>query len=582
MNRVIKRILSLTLCTALSVPVLLTGPESKAATAITKFEALSGPTGAGAARISWNKDGDRVYKVYKSTDGVNYETVGVNFEEIESVKVLQIYPNASSANQLQQWMVNNGYGKGLIKVSAVSIDAYNSNPYAYLKSGNEWKYDVIFFGTWDCNGGKNLSQTAALATEAFIKSGRGCIMGHDTIGYTWTGSGIKNTGFAYLRNYFGLKCGHWGNPVGADYNQQWGYISSQVHIVKKGLFTTYPWNIGEVGTVLNIPTAHTTDNAAKNENVWLEFHNGYYNAGQAPAALKNQGYSDTYYLSTQNNCAMIQTGHSSGAATVDEQKILANLIFYSVQLHSNSPITDNSAMDYAAPNKPVISLASENYNQANFTVSATDNGTQYYYKIEEFDKTDTTRALSTANTAGRITTGIKGYRYVVDSNPNTTVTYNNTLSGSNISVTRTNNVQYLHVAAIDGTGNVGATNHYKIMAKDTKAPIISSITEYTNEMTAKDDDSNIANEYVTGIKGYCVTQTQAKPAVNQFTEKPDFKVNRSGYNYVWAIDEAGNISKPYKIWIHSDLYYEGTEINRVFYNGVEVFEYNFEGNNVFF
>lgn len=51
-----------------------------------------GVTGAGAATVSWNKTGDNVYKVYKSTDGTNFETVGVNYETIKQVRVLQVYP----------------------------------------------------------------------------------------------------------------------------------------------------------------------------------------------------------------------------------------------------------------------------------------------------------------------------------------------------------------------------------------------------------------------------------------------------------------------------------------------------------
>ena len=36
------------------------------------------------------------------------------------------------------------------------------------------------------------------------------------------------------------------------------------------------------------------------------------------------------YLSTYGNNAFIQTGHSNGSATEDEQKIIANIIFYTM------------------------------------------------------------------------------------------------------------------------------------------------------------------------------------------------------------------------------------------------------------
>lgn len=57
---------------------------------------------------------------------------------------------------------------------------------------------------------------------------------------------------------------------------------------------------------------------------------------------------------------MIQTGHSNGAATSDEQKILANLIFYMNQLLFNTYTTnDASAQDVAKPNNPSVSITWE-------------------------------------------------------------------------------------------------------------------------------------------------------------------------------------------------------------------------------
>ena len=59
-----------------------------------------------------------------------------------------------------------------------------------------------------------------------------------------------------------------------------------------------------------------------------------------------------YYLTTWNNTAMIQTGHSNGNSTEDERKVLANTLFYLKQLTHKTEILDNSARDIADPNKP--------------------------------------------------------------------------------------------------------------------------------------------------------------------------------------------------------------------------------------
>ena len=58
-----------------------------------------------------------------------------------------------------------------------------------------------------------------------------------------------------------------------------------------------------------------------------------------------------YYLTTWNNTAMIQTGHSNGQSTEDERKVLANTLFYLKQLTKKTEILDNSARDIADPNK---------------------------------------------------------------------------------------------------------------------------------------------------------------------------------------------------------------------------------------
>ena len=94
-------------------------------------------------------------------------------------------------------------------------------------------------------------------------------------------------------------------------------------------------------------------------NVWMELTNGNYwdeyseikNDQQAERELP-KGMNQKYYLTTWNNTAMIQTGHSNGQSTEDERKVLANTLFYLKQLTHKTEILDNSARDIANPNKP--------------------------------------------------------------------------------------------------------------------------------------------------------------------------------------------------------------------------------------
>ena len=106
-------------------------------------------------------------------------------------------------------------------------------------------------------------------------------------------------------------------------------------------------------------------------NVWMELTNGNYwdeyseikNDQQAERELP-KGMNQKYYLTTWNNTAMIQTGHSSGASTEDERKVLANTLFYLKQLTKKTEVLDNSARDIADPNKVegISTIINENNN----------------------------------------------------------------------------------------------------------------------------------------------------------------------------------------------------------------------------
>ena len=60
-----------------------------------------------------------------------------------------------------------------------------------------------------------------------------------------------------------------------------------------------------------------------------------------PYRDKIQGNS-LYYLTTNNNTAMVQTGHSNCASTSDERKIIANTLFYLKQTSTKTQAIDNS------------------------------------------------------------------------------------------------------------------------------------------------------------------------------------------------------------------------------------------------
>ena len=443
--------------------------------------------GYGSVSLDWSNYAyqDKNFKVYKSSDGEKtYETVGIDYTLVSSVKVLNIYnPNYSGAANLKGWMQS--YGKGIISVDQVTISNFNSNPNYYMKDSNgNWKYDVLFFGSNDF--GFDLSATSEPVVELFIKSGRGVICGHDNMVQNF--GGCAHPYFWKLASYFGISTSQSSYGYGST-------KSTKVKILKKGLFTNYPYEIGSVGTTLTIPESHMNGQIVTDGSNWLTFIN-------TPTNISNTNY--TSYLVTKNNCAMIQTGHSNGAATTDEQKILANLIFYCNQLIFNTYCTnDSSAQDVAAPNKPTISVSG-----TNLTWTTTDNGSTYYYYVESYDKNDTTPTglLDTSVTKNlTVTTGVKSYRYILDNSAATTVTATTGTSTTGESIPINTNYKYLHVCAIDGAGNISETATLEI-------PKIASYKVLHQQEQLDGTYTAVETENLSGTIGSSVT-----PAVKSYT-----------------------------------------------------------------
>lgn len=197
-----KRILASALC----VMMLLFSLSAYAMTAregSLPFTLTPNTNGYGSISLNWSNYAyqDKNFKVYKSSDGGStYETVGIDYTLVSSVKVLNIYnPNYSGAANLKGWMQS--YGKEIISVDQVTISNFNSNPNYYMKdSSGNWKYDVLFFGSNDY--GFDLSATSEPVVELFIKSGRGVICGHDNMVQNF--GGCAHPYFWKLASYFGI------------------------------------------------------------------------------------------------------------------------------------------------------------------------------------------------------------------------------------------------------------------------------------------------------------------------------------------------------------------------------------------
>ena len=460
-----KRILASALC----VMMLLFSLSAYAMTARLQnipFTLTPNTNGYGSVSLDWSQYNysNKNFKVYKSSDGGNtYETVGIDYKSVKEVKCLQVYPADGAANQLKVWMENNGYGKGIIKVDSVYIDTFNANPYEYLKdSSGNWKYDVIFFGTWDSNGGKDLSRASRDAVISYIKAGKGVILGHDTLASS-NESTINDWYFNTLATYFGMS--FYNDNGQYSFGQTFYNGSNMIRIAKKGLLTNYPWEIGDVGTTFHIPYTHNSGQYASKATIWMDFGTTYY-PGIAPERsdlrLPNAyNLKTNFYVSIYNNCAMIMTGDSSGKASDNEEKVLANLIFYMNQLLFNTyTTTDASAQDVAKPNTPNVSQ-----NNSKMSYSADDNGSTYWYYVESFSKDDTTASGLIDRSEKKsltVTTGVKNYRYLFSNNATETLTTSKGTETTGTTVPVNYGYKYFHVAAVDGAGNISDTKSVEV------------------------------------------------------------------------------------------------------------------------
>lgn len=493
--------------------------------------------GKGLVRLDWTEKPDHTYQVYQKKEGANeFQSIGTtNFNTTKQVRVLNVYPLINVYDEpyitwdgefvpsqhksavLKEWMEKpnaedpKGYGKGLIKVHPITFDQFNQDPMSYLKDTNgKWTYDVIMFGSADSNMHADLNQESYLATKEFLDSGRGVLFGHDTLTQWFdmkylpmlsSYANVVTYPFTGHTNDTTAPCDVWTMPWSG---------GTQVELVREGLFNTYPWKIGGVGEILTVPYTHTNSQVAKGD-VWLKFTNPHpdytYNVPIDPNEYSDNGVgTNMAYLTTWNNAAMIQTGHAINRlnATPDEQKIMANTLFYLNQLSSENWLDDYSGQDLKAPETPSIknhTYRPDSLIELNFE-AVQDNGSTYEYYVKATHKNGSAVALSNIASA-TVTTGVKGYSWIADSNPDTIPDEIIEQTSNQTIQIPTNNQgpYYLHIKAIDNAGNASETFHYELT--DTTKPTFTltpNPTDWTNQDVIITVDAADGGTIPSGIK----------------------------------------------------------------------------------
>ncbi len=316
--------------------------------------------------LSWNditNDFEQYhYRLFRRTEGNDWEARSI-WNESEKVEVLNIYP---ASPYLADWMTTTisdtetPAGMGLFDIDSVHINNFNSNPETYLLDENgSWKYDVLFFGSSDCNSFIDLNESSYNCVQSYIDSGRGVLFGHDTL--------TLNFGHQYFCKF----ADQLGMLVKNDTTVN---ATSSVSVVNIGTLTNFPWTIR--GT-LNIPACHSYGQyvgGSLQAKEWLTLN--------APQLIDEEtGAHSNFYLATNRNLGMIQTGHSNGQATDDERKVLANTLFYLHQLSDLTTAKDSSFYDVDAPDMPNVTAGEISGMIVPLSMDSKDNATVYEYYI---------------------------------------------------------------------------------------------------------------------------------------------------------------------------------------------------------
>ncbi len=211
--------------------------------------------------------------------------------------------------------------------------------------------------------------------------------------------------------------------------------------------------------------------------------------------------SDQYGCKNQNAQSGVQNGN--GIITIKSEDVG----YLEVTKLDNVPARDN-----AAPGKITgyqINSISGNVKKVSLT-RPTDGGTLYYHQAKSYKLgTSSTEQLAESNiTANTLTTGVKGYYYSLNTSSTGSVTSANTWLGVGanedaVTITLTSSTMYLHIAAADGTGNIGPVAHIKLeesggtTVPEEKPDTPDTEEEYAKKVVPKTDPLGLkASEYV--------------------------------------------------------------------------------------
>lgn len=479
------------------------------------------------ARLSWGKIDNLSsggYTLYQSEDGKKWATKSTNYGK--SIRVLNVYPNTARSNTLKGWMdalgLKDQQNQNLIQVTPVTLSDFNRNPDAYLKDNQgNFQYDVIMFGSWDSNNGLDLTSNSVNSLTRYIDSGRGVLFGHDTV----------TANKAYFKN-FATKLGIYVYNTGTNniFNKELRLGSTKVKIINNGYLVKYPFELSN-DQQLTIPLAHSAAQLSSTAVRWLEFLPPFKTVSENSTGfiVQNQYGTNNHYLITKENLGMIQTGHSNGASTVDERKILANTLYNLAQVTLDSQASDYTVKDTVSPESATVKVKNGKLDNLTLEINAKDKGKKYQWYVEANTKNQ--GKLKSDVVSEEIVSDIQGYIYVWDEKNSTVPSVKKNEYGEVTNLTKVvkpetsrsfeisginglkDENKWLHIIAVDRAHNVSAVKHVQLKSILNSFQITEKYLDQDGQKIKNDTTKEIIKndsykERVTAISNYQITGYQ--------------------------------------------------------------------------
>ncbi|MCO6016974.1 hypothetical protein CKN86_06535 [Carnobacterium divergens] len=475
--------------------------------------------------LDWDNISDltqKGYRLFQSEDqGTTWDNRSTNYGKV--VKVLNIYPDRAESNTFKAWMdslnMYNEKNEKLIEVTPVSNKDYNMNPLKYLKDGKgDWKYDVITIGSWDRNNHVKMEKEPSDYIMDFINDGRGVLFGHDTIAGDRPDVVNENKNMEKFAEKLGITFGH--NYASTGQNTTHWAGSKKIKLVNDGYLMKFPFEMEE-NVVLTIPDTHNIEVQKKDVGeVWFEFID--LSMWGVTSIFDDGEYRSGWYLKTNENVSMIQTGHSNGASTESENKIIANTLYNLAQVSLESYADDYSVSDDVAPEKAVLTNLGGTFESFTIGINSLDKGKEYQWYVEADSKSK--GLLKSDVVEETIISNIAGYFYQIDDLPtsdlsqevesyknsygripeekydlyvappnSTAITYDTTAKIFGINGAKDAD-KYLHVVAVDRANNISEVTTIQINEVMTEFQITETYSDDFGNQLQEDNHVNVAKK----------------------------------------------------------------------------------------